>query len=50
MLLLWLVCSYTGLVLKGDRLTVKLTGLEYINDDSAEVDVLYAQVNDPTDR
>ena len=37
-------------ILKGDRLKVKLAGLEYMNDDPAEVDVLYAQVNDTTDR
>ena len=33
-----------------NRLKVELGGLEYMNDDTAEVDVLYAQVNDLTDR
>ena len=33
-----------------NRLKVDLRGLEYMNDDPAEVDVIYAQVNDPTDR
>ena len=36
--------------MKGERLKVQLAGLEYMNDDPAEVDVLYAQVNDTTDR
>ena len=33
-----------------NSLKVELRGLEYMNDDPAEVDVLYAQVNDKTDR
>ena len=37
-------------IMKHERLKVELRGLEYMNDDPAEVDVLYAQVNDPTDR
>lgn len=37
-------------IMKGERLKVQLAGLEYMNDDPAEVDVLYAQVNDTTDR
>ena len=33
-----------------NRLKVELGGLEYMNDDPAEVDELFPQVNDTTDR
>ena len=33
-----------------NRLKVELGGLEYMNDDPAEVDVLPAELNYPTDR
>lgn len=37
-------------ILKGEELRLQLEGLEYMNDDPSEVDVLYAKVKDPSDR
>ena len=43
------MCFYRP-VLQGDALPVRIQGLEYMNDDPGAVDVLYAQVQDPSDR
>ncbi|XP_052783371.1 activating signal cointegrator 1 complex subunit 1-like isoform X2 [Mya arenaria] len=37
-------------ILKGKPLNLKLSGLEYMNDDPSEVDVMYAKIDDPSDR
>jgi hypothetical protein len=37
-------------ILRGEPLHVQLHGLEYMNDDPSEVDVLYAKVKDTSDR
>lgn len=37
-------------ILKGRSLDIQLDGLEYMNDDPSEVDVLYVKVKDPTER
>ncbi|XP_045201166.2 activating signal cointegrator 1 complex subunit 1-like [Mercenaria mercenaria] len=37
-------------ILKGEPLHIQLDGLEYMNDDPSEVDVLYAKVKDPSER
>lgn len=37
-------------ILKGKSLDIQLDGLEYMNDDPSEVDVLYAKVTDSSER
>ena len=42
------ISSFRSILTNG-KLNVELTGLEYMNDDPSEVDVLYAKVYDPSD-
>ena len=37
-------------ILRDEKLVVQFSGLEYMNDDPSEVDVLYAKLHDPSDR